>query len=54
MKGPGCVALQEYFGKWGNEGIIDFKDEFTKLITLTAARTLLGAYHGAMAYCVPW
>ncbi|GLI64117.1 hypothetical protein VaNZ11_007292 [Volvox africanus] len=33
---------EEYFAKWGDEGIIDFKEEFSKLVTLTAARTLLG------------
>ncbi|PNH01769.1 Obtusifoliol 14-alpha demethylase [Tetrabaena socialis] len=33
---------EDYFAKWGNEGIVDFKDEFSKLVTLTAARTLLG------------
>jgi hypothetical protein len=35
--------MQMYFSKWGNEGIVDFRDEFSKLVTLTAARTLLGA-----------
>lgn len=34
--------MQSYFSKWGDEGIIDFKEEFSKLVTLTAARTLLG------------
>ncbi|PNW86578.1 hypothetical protein CHLRE_02g092350v5 [Chlamydomonas reinhardtii] len=33
---------EEYFAKWGETGVVDFKDEFSKLITLTAARTLLG------------
>ncbi|KXZ44315.1 hypothetical protein GPECTOR_69g408 [Gonium pectorale] len=33
---------EEYFAKWGDTGVIDFKDEFCKLVTLTAARTLLG------------
>mmetsp|Transcript_6366 Transcript_6366/g.14126 ORF Transcript_6366/g.14126 Transcript_6366/m.14126 type:complete len:494 (+) Transcript_6366:74-1555(+) len=36
------MEAEQYFSKWGNEGIVDFKDEFSKLITLTAARTLLG------------
>ncbi|GFR40145.1 hypothetical protein Agub_g701 [Astrephomene gubernaculifera] len=33
---------EEYFAKWGDSGIVDFRDEFSKLVTLTAARTLLG------------
>ena len=33
---------QEYFSKWGQTGVIDFAHEFGNLITLTAARTLLG------------
>ncbi len=39
-----CVlnTLQNYFEKWGNEGVVDLFEEFSKLITLTAARTLLG------------
>ena len=32
-----------YFAKWGNEGVVDFRVELSKLIILTAARTLLGA-----------
>lgn len=39
------MDLQQYFAKWGNEGVIDFYQEFSKLITLTAARTLLGEFH---------
>ncbi len=35
---------QMYFSKnWGTEGTVDLFVEFSKLITLTAARTLLGA-----------
>ncbi|KAG2500972.1 hypothetical protein HYH03_000794 [Edaphochlamys debaryana] len=33
---------EEFFSKWGDEGIVDFKDVFSQLVTLTAARTLLG------------
>lgn len=42
---PFMCCFQQYFSKWGDSGIIDFKDEFSKLITLTAARTLLGKRH---------
>jgi sterol 14-demethylase len=33
---------QQYFSKWGQEGVVDLKEEFSRLIALTAARTLLG------------
>jgi hypothetical protein len=33
---------QAYFSKWGQTGVVDLKDVFSKLIALTAARTLLG------------
>lgn len=36
------MLLQAFFSKWGAEGIVDLKVEFSKLIALTAARTLLG------------
>lgn len=36
------MEAEQYFKKFGDEGIMDFKEEFTQLITLTAARTLLG------------
>ncbi|MEW5310686.1 MAG: hypothetical protein WDW38_002458 [Sanguina aurantia] len=40
---PQFVAeAEDYISTWGNEGIVDLKEEFTKLITLTSARTLLG------------
>ena len=43
LKQPMCLSsLQQYFAQWGNEGVVDFKEEFSKLITMTAARTLLG------------
>nr|QKY15112.1 sterol 14 desaturase (STE14) [Polytomella parva] len=33
---------ESYFSKWGDSGVVDFKEEFSRLITLTASRTLLG------------
>eukprot|EP00878_Enallax_costatus_P004843 GHUV01005097.1.p1 GENE.GHUV01005097.1~~GHUV01005097.1.p1 ORF type:complete len:497 (+),score=160.86 GHUV01005097.1:332-1822(+) len=33
---------EAYFSKWGESGVVDLKEEFSKLIALTAARTLLG------------
>ena len=36
------ALTQAYFSKWGQSGIVDFAEEFGNLITLTAARTLLG------------
>lgn len=33
---------EQYFSQWGQSGVIDFHAEFSKLVTLTAARTLLG------------
>ncbi|KAK9794631.1 hypothetical protein WJX73_002662 [Symbiochloris irregularis] len=33
---------QDFFGKWGDSGIVDFKDVLADLIILTASRTLLG------------
>eukprot|EP00798_Chlamydomonas_sp_ICE-L_P003621 gene3621-13706_t len=33
---------EDYFKNWAEEGEIDFMTEFTQLVTLTAARTLLG------------
>lgn len=40
-----CLAYclkQAYFSKWSDAGIVNLKEEFSKLIALTAARTLLG------------
>lgn len=34
--------MQAYFSKWGETGVVDLKNEFSKLVALTAARTLLG------------
>ncbi|KAJ9518461.1 hypothetical protein QJQ45_018487, partial [Haematococcus lacustris] len=40
---PQFVAeAEQYFAQWGNEGVVDFAQDFAKLVTLTAARTLLG------------
>lgn len=33
---------EQYFSRWGQEGVVDLKEEFSKLVALTAARTLLG------------
>lgn len=33
---------EDFFAKWGNEGIVDLKDEMSELIILTASRTLMG------------
>jgi len=37
-----AAEAEQYFSKWGQEGVVDLKEEFSKLIALTAARTLLG------------
>ncbi|KAF6265917.1 sterol 14 desaturase [Scenedesmus sp. NREL 46B-D3] len=40
---PQFVAEAEsYFSRWGESGVVDLKDEFSRLVALTAARTLLG------------
>ena len=31
-----------FFGRWGNEGVVDIRQEFSELTILTAARTLMG------------
>jgi hypothetical protein len=36
------LLLQSYFSRWGDSGVVDLKEEFSKLVALTAARTLLG------------
>lgn len=33
---------QAFFAKWGDEGVVDLKDELAELIILTASRTLMG------------
>ena len=37
-----AAEAEEYFAAWGDSGVVDLKDEFSKLVALTAARTLLG------------
>eukprot|EP00955_Chlamydomonas_euryale_P041061 351882-Chlamydomonas_euryale.AAC.14 len=39
---PPGRTLQAFFKSWGDSGVIDFRDVFSELVTLTAARTLLG------------
>ena len=34
--------VQEFFDRWSSEGVVDFKEELSDLIILTASRTLLG------------
>ena len=36
------AVLQNYFAKWGDEGVVDLKAELEHLIILTASRCLLG------------
>lgn len=36
------AEAEAFFEKWGDRGEVDLKDEFSRLIALTAARTLLG------------
>jgi len=36
------MEAEQFFGKWGDEGVVDLGKEFARLICLTAARTLLG------------
>lgn len=36
------AEAEAFFAKWGDSGEVDLKDEFSRLIALTAARTLLG------------
>eukprot|EP00877_Chromochloris_zofingiensis_P002450 jgi/Chrzof1/12205/Cz06g25080.t1 len=37
-----AMEAEQYLSKWGQEGVVDLKDEFSQLVALTAARTLLG------------
>lgn len=37
---------EEYFGKWGDTGVVDLMQTFSDLIILTASRTLLGEPNG--------
>lgn len=34
--------LQEFFANWGDEGVVDLKEQLSDLIILTASRTLMG------------
>lgn len=36
------AEAEAFFAKWGDSGEVDLKEEFSRLIALTAARTLLG------------
>jgi hypothetical protein len=47
------VCTQAYFGKWGDEGVVDLAATFSEVIILTASRTLLGAVW-LMALPLPW
>jgi hypothetical protein len=38
---PWC-ALQNFFEKWGDEGVVELQEQLSELIILTASRTLLG------------
>lgn len=33
---------EEFFGTWGDEGVVDLRDELSRLVVLTASRCLLG------------
>jgi sterol 14alpha-demethylase len=33
---------EQFFGKWPDEGVVDIREEFSKLIILTASRCLMG------------
>lgn len=33
---------EEFFGAWGDEGVVDLRDELSRLVVLTASRCLLG------------
>lgn len=46
------ICWQEYFGKWGDTGIVDLKDELSDLIILTASRTLLGMMPPSLDHCI--
>lgn len=34
--------MQEFLGKWRDEGVVNFIEEMSELIICTASRTLLG------------
>lgn len=33
---------EDFFGRWGDEGVVDLKEQLSELIILTASRTLMG------------
>ncbi|GBF88206.1 sterol 14 desaturase [Raphidocelis subcapitata] len=37
-----ATEAEAYFSRWGDSGVVDLKQEFSTLVALTAARTLLG------------
>jgi sterol 14-demethylase len=37
-----AAEAEAYFARWGDAGVVDLKQEFSTLVALTAARTLLG------------
>lgn len=39
---PMIQEVEDYFAKWGNEGIVDLKLEFERLLMLISSRVLLG------------
>ena len=49
------LMLQDFFGKWGSEGILDLKDSLSELTVKTASRTLLGQhppFHENVSICI--
>lgn len=36
--------MQDFLGKWGKEGVVNFIEEMSELIICTASRTLLGGF----------
>ncbi|VAH40556.1 unnamed protein product [Triticum turgidum subsp. durum] len=39
---PMLREVEDYFGKWGEVGVVDLKDEFNHILMLIASRCLLG------------
>ncbi len=37
-----CLALQDYFATWPQEGTVDLFEKIAELIIMTASRTLMG------------
>ncbi|KAK3118936.1 hypothetical protein QOZ80_9BG0710940 [Eleusine coracana subsp. coracana] len=40
--GPMTEEVQDYFAKWGEEGVVDLKQEFEQLLILISGRCLIG------------